>query len=473
VTQSLGIPRPVTRELPAGFRVALGPETRISDGGRALIGGSPLRLVRLSARAARIVADWRRGRWADGPTARSLARSLLDAGIVQPRPGPGGPTPDEVTVVVPVRDRPEALARCLAALGPCHQVLVVDDASTRPADTVRAATAADARVVRRARNGGPAAARNTGLAYCTTPYVAFVDSDCRPEPGWLEELLPHFRDPAVAAVAPRIVSDREAQGWLAPYEAACSSLDLGPRAGPVVPRSRIAYVPSATVVVRRDVIGSGFTESLRAGEDVDLVWRLHAAGWTVRYEPAAVVRHAHRYRMRDWARRRHDYGMSAAPLALRHRGQVPPVVMSRWTLAAWLLLICGRPRLAVALTGVAAGVLARRLPVQERRAAESLRLVAVGTLRAGEQLGCAVTRTWWPLAVPAAVASRRARVVVGVVALLPLVEWLRKRPRTDPLRFTAARLLDDVAYGAGVWRGCLRNRTTAPLLPQFAARKKR
>jgi mycofactocin system glycosyltransferase len=469
-----GIPPPATRQLPAGFRVALDPDTRIRDGGRVLIGGSPLRLVRLNRRATSIVADWRRDHWTDSPTTRTLARSLLDAGLVQPRPGGAGlPTANDVTVVVPVRDRPDALARCLAALGPCHGVVVVDDASERPEDTVAVATAGGARVVRRRINGGPAAARNTGLAHCATPFVAFVDSDCRPEPGWLERLLPHFRDPAVAVVAPRIVPDREAQGWLAPYEAVRSSLDLGPRPGPVVPRSRIAYVPSATVVVRRDAVGSGFTESLRTGEDVDLVWRVHGAGWMVRYEPAALVRHAHRPRLRDWARRRHDYGMSAAPLALRHPGQVPPVVMSRWTLAAWLLMLCGRPRLAVAVTGVAAGLLARRLPVEERRAGESVRLVVTGTMLAGEQLGRAVTRTWWPLAVPAAVFSRRARVALGVAVLLPLVEWLRARPRTDPIRFTAACLADDLAYGAGVWRGCLRNRTAAPLLPQLARRKKR
>jgi mycofactocin system glycosyltransferase len=463
------IPPPGTRDLPAGFRVALDPGTRFRDGGRVLVGGSPLRLVRLSTRAAAVVATWRRGGWADSPTARAVARCLLDRGLVHPRPSPGGPTRDEVTVVVPVRDRPAALARCLASLGPCHQVVVVDDASEHPEWTARVATRAGARVVRRAVNGGPAAARNTGLAHCTTPYVAFVDSDCRPEPGWLEALLPQFRDPAVAVVAPRVVPDREARGWIASYERARSSLDLGPREGPVVPCSRIAYVPSATLAARRDVLGGGFADSLRTGEDVDLVWRVHRAGWAVRYVPAAVVRHAHRPRLRDWARRRYAYGTAAAPLALRHPGQVPPVVVSRWTLAAWLLALCGRPALATTVTGVAAGLLARRLPGR-RRASESARLVVTGTALAGEQLGRALTRTWWPLALPAAAVSRRARVALGAAALLPpVVDWVRRRPGMDPLRFAAAYLIDDVAYGAGVWRGCLASRTAAPLLPRLAS----
>ena len=88
-------------------------------------------------------------------------------------------------------------------------------------------------LVQRAVNGGPAAARNTGLALCRTPYVAFVDSDCVPEPSWLAGLMPHFGDPGVAAVAPRIAGlDRP--GWLGRYEQVRSSLDLGDRAGPVV-----------------------------------------------------------------------------------------------------------------------------------------------------------------------------------------------------------------------------------------------
>ena len=129
---------------------------------------------------------------------------MVDAGLAQPVPPSGGPGPQDVTVVIPLRDRPTALARCLRALGPVAAVLVVDDASRDPEPVHRVAAAAGARVVQRAVNGGPAAARNTGLALCRTLYVAFVDSDCVPEPSWLAGLMPHFGDPGVAAVAPRV-----------------------------------------------------------------------------------------------------------------------------------------------------------------------------------------------------------------------------------------------------------------------------
>ncbi|PRC62318.1 mycofactocin system glycosyltransferase, partial [Mycobacterium sp. ITM-2017-0098] len=64
----------------------------------------------------------------------------------------------------------------------------------------------DIRVLRNSRSKGPAAARNAGLAVCASDYVAFLDSDVVPRKGWLEALLGHFCDPAVALVAPRIVA---------------------------------------------------------------------------------------------------------------------------------------------------------------------------------------------------------------------------------------------------------------------------
>ena len=91
--------------------------------------------------------------------AQALARRLLWTGMAHPVPD-GGPGPEDVTVVIPVRDRTAELALCLAGLGE-YQVIVVDDGSRDPAAVAAVADAAGARCVHRAVNGGPAAARNT------------------------------------------------------------------------------------------------------------------------------------------------------------------------------------------------------------------------------------------------------------------------------------------------------------------------
>ena len=221
------------------------------------------------------------------------------------------------------------------------RVIVVDDGSCDPAAIARVASGAGARVLRREVNGGPRAARNTGLAAADTPLVAFLDSDCVPAPGWLDALLPHFADPAVGAVAPRIVPDEPGRTWLARYEGASSTLDMGARASIVRPGSRVPYVPGAALVVRRAAARTGFAETMRVGEDVDFVWRLAASGWRVRYEPAAAMRHRHRVRLPEWFARRRDYGTSAAILEQCHPGTVRPLYISAWTALAWLAAAAG------------------------------------------------------------------------------------------------------------------------------------
>jgi len=485
--------------VPAGFRLRPDPGTRTLADGTVITGGYPIRVLRLSPAGARHVADWWAGAPVPGdPKARALARRLLDTGIAHPLPEQALPEqgPAEmlaVTVVVPVRDRHAELARCLAGLtgGPMGgrtggliggpRVIVVDDGSRDPAAIQSVAAAAGASVLRRPVNGGPAAARNTGLAAAQTPLVAFLDSDCVPGPGWLDALLPHFADPALVAVAPRIVPHEAGRTWLARYEGASSTLDMGHRASIVRPGSRVPYVPGAALVVRREAAGTGFAEDMQVGEDVDFVWRLAASGWRVRYEPAAAMGHQHRVRLREWFGRRKDYGTSAATLELRHPGAVRPLYVSVWTAAAWLAAALGHPEAGAVVTGTGTALLARRLarvtgeawprPAGSAAWRLAVRQAGGGTLAAARPLGSAICRTWWPVALPAAIAVRRLRLPLAALVLAPpLLDWLDRRPPLDPARYVAARLLDDAGYSLGVWQGCVERRTVRPLLPVLRGR---
>jgi mycofactocin system glycosyltransferase len=459
-------PGPGEVPAPAGLRLRPDPGLATHARGTVLIGGSPLRLLRLGPLGARQVQAWWDGAPVpDRPAARKLARRLLGTGMAHPDPA-GGPSPGEVTVVIPVRDRAAELARCLHGLTGLN-VIVVDDESVDPRPVAAAAAAAGARYLRRGTNGGPGAARNTGLAAAATPLVAFIDSDCVPRPGWLGPLLPHFSDPAVGAVAPRIVAHEQGSGWLARYEDISASLDMGPAESIVRPGARVSYLPGAALVVRRDAAGDGFAEDMPVGEDVDFVWRLVGAGWQVRYEPRGNVGHQHRVRLGAWLRRRRDYGASAAPLELRHPGTLPAVSMSGWSALAWLAVLLGRPFTGAALTGASTTLLARRLaPFTGDAWPVAARLAAAGTAAAGRILGSTLTRTWWPLALPAAVAVPRLRLPLAALALAPpLLDWRQRRPPMNPAGYSAARLLDDLAYSVGVWQGCLAHRTAGPLRP--------
>ena len=453
--------------LPVGFRLRVDERTRRHDDGRLLIGGAPRRVLRLTDRGAataRLLLD---GQPVTGNGDAALARRLLDTGIAQPVPVVSALT---VEVVIPVYDDTSALDRCLASLGTDVGVTVVDDGSAA-ADAVAAVAARHhATLVRQPHNRGPAAARNAGAGRCASDVIAFVDSDAVVDAMTLRRVAAHFSDPLVTAVAPRVQSLDTVRGVLGAVARHWSPLDLGPTAGRVVAAGRVAYVPSTVLLVRRDAFTavSGFDESLRYGEDVDLVWRLGAAGGVVRYEPTSVARHAEPTTWSAWLRRRFAYGTAAAPLAERHGDSAAPLVIAPAPLAAVGLAVAGAPLGGAVVAAVTAWRLQRRLRAAHVPSADAASAALVAPVQTA--LGAArwLTQLWWPTLLLAASRSRRSRAVVSVAILAPpLVEWAKRRPPLDPLRWTAAVVVDDVGYGLGVWAGSIRGRTWRALLPRL------
>lgn len=446
--------------LPESISLRLDDGTRRSDGGRTFIGGSPLRMLRLTDAGARIADDLAAGTpVGPEPARQTVARRLLDGGLAHP--APQGVPMLTLTVVVPVKDDADGLRALLASVGDTP-VVVVDDGSADPDDVRAVAEASDApvTVLRHERSRGPAAARNTGWRSAATDLVAFVDADVVLPPSALQPLVAHFADERVAAVAPRIRGRANGHDLIDRYERHRSPLDLGPSPSRVVPRGKVSYVPTATVLFRRAVLDDvgGFDEGLRFGEDVDLVWRV-ASRHVVRYEPAVEVEHDNRPHWRAVLRQRFEYGSSAAHLDRRHPGQVAPIDVNAWSAATWALVALGGRRGALAGLATATTSAALLLPKLRDHVddpiAETVRLAGAGNLWAGRWLASATVRAWFPIAVAASVPSRRARRALAAAAVVPaLLEWNDRRPDVSPGAWTAARLADDLAYCAGVWRGC-------------------
>jgi mycofactocin system glycosyltransferase len=461
--------------VPPGFRIVLDQDAR-EIGPGLWLGGQPLRLIRLtgSGRAA----------WEElsaGPVASRagglLARRLLDGGLAHPMPPPLATTPS-VTVVIPVYDRAAELERCLAALGNRFPVIVVDDASTNAAGVQAAAARHGARLIVLASNQGPAAARNAGLAAVDTELVALLDSDTVPDNDWIAALAGHLQDPLVGAVAPRI-TPISPPSWAGRYDAARSPLDLGGRPAGVRPYTRVSYLPTAALLARRTALlavardGAVFDPALRVGEDVDLIWRLVAAGWRVRYQPEASVTHREPVGWPALLSRRYRYGTSTAALAGRHRDNVAPLIIQPWYTAAVAAALAGRPALATAaLTGTLASArrAIRRAGLPGYRTAST----AVDALRqTWLGLGRYATQFAAPAVLLALILGRpwRKLAAASLLAGPAVTTWLGNDRPLDPVRLTAAALADECAYGAGVLVGCLRHRTARPLIPHTARRR--
>jgi mycofactocin system glycosyltransferase len=461
--------------VPVGFRMTLDRDTKRVDVS-TLFGGSPARIMRLTetGRAAlnELLTDPIYTR-----TAGRLARRLSDAGLMHPHP-PALEAPVDATVIIPNHDRPEMLARCLDALGSAYPVLVVDDASTHPERIAEVCATHDAALVRREVNSGPGAARNSGLAHTSTEIIVFLDSDCVPPADLVDRLAAHLADPMVGAAAPRIAAI-ESDTSAGRYARTCGSLDLGPRAARVMPRSRVAYVPTAALAVRRAALldvahaGAVFDPSLRYGEDVDLDWRLDEAGWRIRYDPTVTVHHAEPDAWPALLARRFRYGTSAGPLARRHPNSMAPLVLHPWSLLTVVGLLARRPLLATAAFAGSVHALSHTL----RRAQVRREGVVRGCATAVHQTWLGLGRMGTQLAAPALVAAivlpakpgRRAAAMSLLIAP-PLTAWFARKPDLDPARFVAGHIADDLAYGAGVWAGSIRARTSAPFRPTVSTR---
>jgi mycofactocin system glycosyltransferase len=458
--------------LPPGFHLDLDGSVRTFAGGTVLAGGHPGRILRLAAEGPAALAALTGGGPLT-PAQRRLGRRLVEVGMAHPVPPTGEPVDAaRVTVVIPVRDRSKWLDACLASLDPGTRVVVVDDGSRDPGSVAEVCGRHRTRLVVRPVNGGPAAARNQGLGQVDSELVAFLDSDCVADPGWLDPLVRMFDDPEVGAVAPRIRPLGSSPSARARFNRGRSPLDMGPKPGPVGPERRVRYVPTAALVVRRRALTAGFDAGLRFGEDVDLVWSMVDAGWQVRYLPSVEVGH---HAPPSWAgllRRRFDYGTSAGPLARRHPGRLAPVELRPWPAAAALTLLAGRPRtsaLVTALYGLHLAWKVRAIGIPPRLA---MGWSAQGTGWTLFGLGRAATVLVGPgLALGALRGGRRGgriRRATATLALVPpLVEWWQRRPELDPVRWSVASMADDVAYGLGVWAGSIRARTVGPLLPSL------
>jgi mycofactocin glycosyltransferase len=411
-------------------------------------------------------------------------RGLLD---VRRAPEPTAPPP-RVSVIVPTLDRADQLDACLAAVRALDypadllEIIVVDDGSSDPAAVAQVAKRHQAHLIVNDGNHGPAYSRNRAAQRATADLLAFVDSDCVPEPCWLRDLTPYFAWSRVGAVGGRTLG-YYSESTLDRYEEVSSPLDMGRHLMLKATGNDTFYVPTCNLLVRRSAYAAlgGLREDRRVGEDVDFCWRLRAAGHYLVYSPDGIVRHRHRDRLGAMLRRRAQYGTSEAVLHLLHQDKrkrfpLAPAPMATVALIS-AALVKRDPRLMPACLAPAVYEGLRRrvrlrasgVDVPEARIWNS---VLRGHLSMLYFAYFHLTRYYLaPLTLAGAALPGAWALEAAAVTYSAGVDYAVRRPRMSFPAYLALYVAEHAAYQAGVVKGCLDVGSFRSYLPVFERRK--
>jgi len=222
-----------------------------------------------------------------------------------------------VSVVVCTFNGAETLEQCLRSLlflnYPNYEIIVVDDGSTDGTAAILERFESIRAVYQ--SNQGLSKARNVGLSVATGEIIAYTDSDCFADPDWLTYLVYQFLCSDASAVGgPNLAPE---DGWLAACVAAAPGQPMH-----VLESNQVAeHIPGCNMAIRRHALAAinGFdTQYRKAGDDVDVCWRLQQAGYWITFAPGAFVWHHRRQTVRAYLRQQAGYGEAEALLRFKH-----------------------------------------------------------------------------------------------------------------------------------------------------------
>ena len=216
-----------------------------------------------------------------------------------------------VSVVIPTRDRPRKLERCLGALRGEFEVVVVDDGSAEAELVAEIVRDAGARLVR-LDGRGPAAARNAGVKAAGGDVICFTDDDCEPGAGWVETLSAPILAGEAESTAGRTVVPAGASAADRAWQAIANELQ---RAGAESGSPSPGFAPTCNLACSRKLLAElPFDESFptAAGEDRDWAAKAAARGTASRFVPEAIVVHRPDLTSRSFLRQQYRYGRGAA-----------------------------------------------------------------------------------------------------------------------------------------------------------------
>jgi len=278
----------------------------------------------------RQIEDWQMGLTTASRQRKESFRAVQTALATAPRFSL--PRTPKVSVVVPSYNGDRTLKACLESLQKLnyrdYEIILVDDGST---DSTRQIALANPKVryFHHEQNLGLSVARNTGIAAATGEIIAFTDSDCRADEDWLYYLVADLLNGDFVAVG--------GPNLLPPEDSLTAAAVMASPGGPahvMLTDSEAEHIPGCNMAIFKWVLAEigGFDPIFRkAGDDVDICWRLQQAGHKIGFSPAAFVWHYRRSTIRDYLKQQHGYGEAEALLVRKHPEYFNSLGGSMWT----------------------------------------------------------------------------------------------------------------------------------------------
>jgi len=390
-----------------------------------------------------------------------------------------------VSIIIPVRNRPEEITACLHSLSQLDypiektEVIVVDDASDdRTPDVV---STFPVNLISLKEHKQASFCRNLAARQANGEILAFIDSDCLADPLWLRELIPVFKDETLGAVGGMVDSHLDEKG-LDRYEKVKSSLSMGSWFKSSREGNQFFYVPSCNLLVRRNLFLElgGFREELHVGEDVDFCWKLQDEGYHVEYQPIGRVYHRHRSKLMPFCSRRFDYGTSEPLLQQLHPKKIqqmifPPAASLFWGFAVLFFMLGNIAMLAFCGIVVLIDSLFRWAKIRLRKIPIEFTPIFLAVPRSYFAFfyhSCTfVSRYYliWCIFI-APLSPLASATILGMHLIAGIVEYFIKKPRLNAGSYLLYFSLDQLSYQLGVWWGCLKMFNFNPVNPEIVTK---
>ena len=237
------------------------------------------------------------------------------------------------SIIIPTYNRRDTLRQCLGAAVaqdyPDYETIVVSDASPDGTGGMVRESFPQVVYLEQAKNGGPAGARNRGIAQSNGDILLFTDDDCLLPADFLSQLAAGYGQyPQAAGVGGYL----EAPDGLLPhnpyahYEAYITHHHYRAGRDPYLGGMECPAGGTNSMSYRRTVLQTvgHFDQSfpVPGGEDTDLKKRVVAAGYQILYIPVKVV-HLRPYTFRNFWQQYHTHGRGVVPYERKHNGRPP------------------------------------------------------------------------------------------------------------------------------------------------------